>query len=111
MYNLILVGIVIVLAAVGVLGDYFIKLSGNGHSYISYRPFFIGMSIYAITAVGWFYLMKHMKLGVLGVFYALTTVILLAIVGVVFFEEQLNIYDIVGITLGITAIVMLARFG
>ena len=103
--------IIMALAAVGVAGDYFIKVSGNGPSYVSYPPLLIGMMIYALTAIGWFYVMKHVKLGTLGVFYALTTIILLAIVGAVFFKEQLTVYDIIGIVLGVISIVFLARFG
>ena len=44
--------IVIALAGVGVLADYFLKLSGNGEKYISYPYFFAGMIIYALTAFG-----------------------------------------------------------
>lgn len=110
MSNLIPILIVILLAGVGVLGDYFIKLSGDGSKYISYQPFFIGMIIYALTALGWFYVMKHIKLSTLGIFYSVTTVILLALVGVIFFKENLNIYEIVGIALGIISIIILARF-
>jgi multidrug transporter EmrE-like cation transporter len=105
------ISIIIFLAGVGVLGDYFIKLSGNGSKYILYQPFFIGMILYALTAVGWFYVMKHIKLGPLGIFYSVTTVILLALVGTIFFKEHLNIYEIVGIVLGIISIIILARFG
>ena len=103
--------IVIFLAGVGVLGDYFIKEAGAGTKYILYGPFILGMVIYALTAVGWFYVMKHMKLGVLGMFYSLTTVILLAIVGAIFFRERLTMFDLVGISLGIASIIILARFG
>lgn len=103
--------IVILLAAVGVLGDYFIKESGSGSEYILYGPFILGTIIYALTAIGWFYAMKSIKLGVLGIFYSLTTVILLAIVGAIFFKERLTTLDVVGISLGIVSIVILARFG
>lgn len=102
--------IVIGLGAVGVLGDYFIKLAGNGSQYISYGPFFIGMFIYAATAVGWFYVMKHIKLEDIGIYYSLTTIILLAIVGAFFFKEQLTAIDITGIVLGVISIVILSRF-
>lgn len=111
MYELFVIGIVILLAGVGVLGDYFIKLSGNGPAYINYTHFIIGMVIYGLTAFGWFYVMKHLKLGTVGVFYALTTVLLLVAVGVFFFKEQLNIYDAIGIALAIASILILARFG
>ena len=110
MNSLIAIVIVIVLAGIGVVGDYFIKIAGNGSKYISYPPFFIGMIIYALTAIGWFFVMKHIKLGVLGVFYSLTTVILLVVLGTFVFRERLNVYDTVGIVLGIVSICMLARF-
>ena len=109
--TLIPIVVVILLAGVGTLGDYFIKLSGTGSKYIMYQPFFIGMIIYALTAFGWFYVMKHIKLGSLGIFYSLTTVILLVIIGAMFFKEQLNTYDIVGVILGIISIILLARVG
>ncbi len=109
MTNLLPILAVAALAGVGVLGDYFIKLSGNGSKYISYPYFFTGMAVYALTAIGWFYTMKHIKLSSLGIIYSLTTVILLTIIGVLLFREKLNIYDIVGIVLGITSIFILAR--
>jgi small multidrug resistance pump len=109
--NIIPIIVVIFLSGVGALGDFFIKLSGGGSKYIMYQPFFIGMIIYALSAVGWFYVMKHIKLGSLGIFYSLTTVILLVIIGAVFFKEQLNTYDILGVMLGILSIILLGRFG
>ena len=109
--NLIPIIIVIFLAGVGALGDYFIKFSGNGSKYIMYLPFFVGMIIYALTAIGWFYVMKHIKLGSLGIFYSLTTIILLVLIGVVFFKEQLNTYDVVGVVLANVSIIILGRFG
>ena len=111
MNSIIPILIIIFLAGVGVLADYFLKISGNGEKYINYPTFFIGMIIYALTAFGWFYVMKHIKLSTLGIFYSVTTVVLLAFVGVFFFKEQLSIYDIIGIVLGITSIIILARFG
>ena len=109
--NLIPIIAVILLAGIGTLGDFFIKLSGSGSKYMLYQPFIIGMFIYALTAVGLFYVMKHIKLGTLGIFYSLTTIILLAIIGAVFFKEQFNTYDIVGMALGILSIILLSRFG
>lgn len=102
---------VVFLAGVGVLGDYFIKLSGSGSQYISISKFIVGMFLYALTALGWFFVMKEMKLGILGIFYSVTTAVLLVIVGVVFFKEHLSIYDITGIILGIISIILLSRFG
>jgi len=102
--------LVIFLAGVGVLGDFFIKLAGNGTKYISWPYFIIGLLIYVLTAIGWFYVMKHMDLNILGIFYSLTTVILLFVIGTLFFKEHVNGYEMVGIILGIISIALLSRF-
>ena len=101
---------VIFLAGVGVLGDFFIKLAGNGIKYINWPYFIIGLLIYALTAIGWFYVMKHLELNILGIFYSLTTVILLFIIGTLFFKEHVNNYELIGIVLGIISILLLSRF-
>lgn len=111
MINLFWLGGVVVLAMAGVLGDYFIKLSGESKSTIFSYHFFIGFCIYASTAFGWFYVMKHVKLGTLGVFYSISTVLLLALVGTIFFKESLSSVEIIGIILAIVALILLARFG
>lgn len=102
--------IVIGLSLVGVLGDYFLKLSGHGAKYIDWKWFLIGAIVYSSTTVGWFFVMKHIKLGTLGIVYAVTTVIALTVVGVFFFKESLNYYEIAGLVMGIASITLLARF-
>jgi len=97
---------------VGVLGDYFIKMSGDSKTkYIDLKWFIIGFVLYASTAIGWFFVMKNIKLSTLGVIYGVTTIIALTIVGVLFFKEHLNIYEIIGIIAGVSSIILLSRFG
>ena len=76
--------IVILLSLIGVLGDYFLKLSGHGSKYIDWKWFLLGAIIYSSTAIGWFFIMKHIKLGTLGIVYATTTVLVLTIIGFVY---------------------------
>lgn len=102
--------IVIGLSLVGVLGDYFLKLAGNGEKYVDVRWFIIGMLVYSSTAIGWFFVLKHMKLADLGIVYATTTVLALALVGVVAFKENLVWYEIVGLGAGLLSIFLLSRF-
>ena len=102
--------IVIFLSAIGVIGDYFIKLAGHGQKFIEMKWFIIGFLIYSSTAFGWFYVMKHIKLSSLGVIYALTSVLLLVAVGVFFFHEKLNVYEIIGIIAAIASVILLSRF-
>lgn len=102
--------LIIFLSLVGVVGDFFIKLSGSGAKFMELKWFIIGFLIYALTAFGWFYVMKNVKLATLGVFYAISTVIFLTIVGVIFFKEHLSIYEIVGVITGIISLVLLGKF-
>jgi small multidrug resistance pump len=110
--NKLVIGIILTvfLSLVGVIGDFFIKLSGGGAKYIDYRYFVIGFVVYAITAFGWFFAMKNVKLATLGVFYAISTIIFLLIVGVFYFKESLNYYEIIGIIMAIVSLILLGRF-
>src|ERR1035437_9679623 len=105
--SLIIVG----LSLIGVIGDYFIKLAGNDPTrYIDLKWFLIGLIVYSSTAIGWLFVMTHIKLGTLGVIYGVTTLVALTLVGVFFFKERLNFYEIVGIIAGLSSIVLLSRF-
>jgi len=95
---------------VGVVGDSFLKHAGDGEKYIDWTWFTTGFVIYALTAFGWFYIMKEMKLSDLGVAYALSNVILLVLAGVFIFGERLNVYEVAGLVMAIGAILLLARF-
>lgn len=102
--------IIIGLSLIGVLGDYFLKLAGSGNSYIQWSWFLLGTVIYSSTAIGWFFVMKNIKLGTLGIVYTTTTVLALTIVGFIFFRENLNYYEVGGLILGMLSIILLARF-
>jgi multidrug transporter EmrE-like cation transporter len=102
--------LVVLLSLIGVVGDFFVKLAGSGTKFIELRWFIIGFLIYASTAFGWFFVMKHIKLATLGVFYAVSTVLFITIVGVFYFKESLNVYEVVGIVTAIISIVLLGRF-
>ncbi len=102
--------IVVLMSVFGVLGDYFIKLSGHSQKYILVKWFILGLSVYSLSAFGWFFVMKHIKLSTLGVYYALTTVILLVAVGVFVFKETLNASEIIGVLLAVASLILLARF-
>jgi drug/metabolite transporter (DMT)-like permease len=100
----------IFLSAIGVLGDSFIKLSGSGKNFMDIKWFILGFIVYGLTAFGWFFVMKNIKLSTLGVFYAISTVIFLMIVGVFYFKEPLNNYEIIGIILAIISLILLGKF-
>jgi len=100
----------VAIAVVTVLGDYYLKLASQLSSPYLNRWFFTGLLIYSASAFGWVYAMRHMKLATVGIVYSLSTVLLLAALGVVIFREPLNRYEIVGICLGALSIVLMVRF-
>jgi hypothetical protein len=53
------------------------------------RWFYIGFAVYASTAFGWVFVMRHLKLATISVVYSISMVLLLTAVGVVLFAELL----------------------
>lgn len=101
---------IFLLSAVGVLGDFFLDLAGKTKHGVIFHWFVMGMLIYALSAFGWFYVIKQTKLEDLGVLYATATSILLVLLGVFVFKEQLEPKEILGILFGLLSIILLSRF-
>lgn len=88
--------ITIFLSLIGVVGDFFIKLSGQGQKFIELKFielkwFIIGFFVYASTAFGWFLVMKKIKLSTLGIFYGISTILFLVFVSIIYFKEYIGI--------------------
>jgi drug/metabolite transporter (DMT)-like permease len=97
-------------SVVGVLGDYFLKLASEKENSLKSAWFYIGFVVYASTAFGWVFVMKHLKLATIGVLYSVSMILLLTATGVVAFRETLNYYEMIGLVLAIAALVLLVRF-
>ena len=102
--------VTMIFSVVGVVGDYFLKLASNNANPIKSGWFYLGFALYASTAFGWVFVMKHLKLATIGVLYSVFLIVLLTAIGFVFFKEALNYYEIIGIVLAIASLVLLARF-
>src|SRR5947209_15510491 len=72
---------------VGVLGDYLLKLASGRPNPLASGWFYLGFAVYASTAFGWVFVMRHLKLATVGVVYSVSMILLLTCVGVVFFRE------------------------
>ncbi len=97
-------------SAVGVVGDYFLKLASQQASPLRSSWFYIGFAVYASTAFGWVIVMKHLKLAVVGVVYSVAMIVLLTAVGAIGFGESLGPREITGVILAVASIVLLMRF-
>jgi small multidrug resistance pump len=102
--------VTIAFSLVGVLGDYFLKLASEQQNSLRSIWFYIGFALYASTAFGWVFVMKHLKLATIGVVYSVAMILLLTTIGAVSFRESLNYYEIAGLLMAIGSIVLLMRF-
>lgn len=102
--------VTIAFSLVGVLGDYFLKLASARENSFKSPWFFVGFALYASTAFGWLYVMKHLKLATISIVYSVSMILLLTAVGVIVFQESLNYYEMAGIGLAIASLVLLMRF-
>lgn len=95
---------------VGVAGDYFLKLASQQKSPFASRWFYLGFCVYASTALGWLYVMRHLKLATIGVVYSISMILLLTALGSAAFREPLGAREILGIALAIASLLLLIRF-
>ena len=97
-------------SAVGVLGDSLLKLASARPHPLRSGWFYAGFVVYASTAFGWVYVMRHLKLATIGVVYSVAMVLLLTAIGAVGFGERLNGAEVAGIALAVAALALLTRF-
>src|SRR5215470_667284 len=83
-------------SVVGVVGDYLLKLSSAQKNPLRSGWFYLGFAVYASTAFGWVYVMRHLKLATIGVVYSVSMILLLTGIGAVAFRESLNANEVVG---------------
>src|SRR6185436_8464261 len=102
--------VTVAFSVIGVVGDYYLKLASAKDESLKSPAFCIGFVLYASTAFGWVFVMKHLKLATVGVVYSISMVLLLTAVGVVAFKESLNGYEIVGLVMAVASLLLLTRF-
>ena len=100
----------VVLGLIGVAGDFFLKIAGSGKKFMEVRWFVAGALIYLGSAFGWFYLMKNVKLYTLGVFYSVSLVIALALLDIFYFKDPVSPYEMVGLLMAVTSLILLGKF-
>jgi small multidrug resistance pump len=100
----------IALCAVTVVGDYLLKQASAEPAPITSWRFLFGFIVYSSTAFGWVYVIRHLRFATLGAVYAVASVLLLTLVGVLFLGESLKWQEVVGIGMAVTSILLLARF-
>src|SRR5438045_6883501 len=102
--------VTIAFSVIGVLGDYFLKLASAREQSLRTGWFYLGFALYASTAFGWVFVMRHLKLATISVLYSVSLVLLLTAVGAVLFRESLHYLEVLGIILAVASLVILMRF-
>jgi small multidrug resistance pump len=97
-------------SAVGVLGDYLLKLASAQKAPLRSGWFYLGFAVYASTAFGWVYVMRHLKLATIGVVYSVSMILLLTAIGAIAFRETLTARELIGIAMAVVSLVLLMRF-
>jgi small multidrug resistance pump len=103
--------VAVAMSCFGIVGDYFLKRASDAEHPLLTRWFLVGLALYSSTAFAWVFVMRHLKLATIGVIYSVCMILLLTGMGVLFFKETLNWYEVAGIVLAIASILMLTRFG
>lgn len=91
------------------IGDYLIKMASSQNGGLLSIRFIIGAFLYGLPAVGFFYLVKNNSMAAVGVFYSAATVILMALIGHLAFNEALGHKDILGIGLAVASIIIMSQ--
>lgn len=110
--NTILIAILIGigLSLITVLADAFIKHASLQNAFSGWPMLISGAVIYGLTAFGWFFVMRKVKLSTLGVLYSISVVVFLTLVSVFYFKERTSPIEIVAIGMAIISLVILSRF-
>lgn len=102
------VWIMVALSIVGVVGDVYLKKASAFERPFLSANFLVGLALYSATAFGWALAMKHLKMAAVGAIYSVSTVLLLAVSGALFFNERLTTAEWLGIGLAITSLALLS---
>jgi drug/metabolite transporter (DMT)-like permease len=102
--------VIVGFSMLGVVGDYMLKLASVRKNPFSSKWFYLGFAVYASTAFGWVFVMRHLKLATIGVVYSVSMILLLTAIGVAVFREPLSVYEIAGLVMAIASLILLIRF-
>ena len=102
---------ILALSVVGVIGDTLIKRASQQAEPYQSLWFWVGTGLYASGAFGWVFAMRHLSFATIGVIYAMSTVILMALVGITFMQESLRWQQGLAIVFALLAICLVTRVG
>jgi drug/metabolite transporter (DMT)-like permease len=95
--------------ALTLAGDWCIKFASGEEQGIVHPIFLAGVVLYALPAIGWFFLMRSHSLAAIGVYYSAAVLILLAALGALVFKEALGLREILGLSLAVASVLVMSH--
>lgn len=95
-------------ALVVIAGDTLIKVAADGDSLTS-PHMSAGVILYILSAVLWFYAMRHITLAQAAVAYSMLTLVALCVIGAIAFEEPIGSREILGIGFALAAMACMSH--
>jgi drug/metabolite transporter (DMT)-like permease len=96
------------LSVLGALADWCLKLSGQ-RTPIHLGWLSAGALLYLLCAPGWLLVLRRVPFSGIGAPYAVSNVLLLVAIGVLFFHEHLTLSELLGIAFALFSVVLLHR--
>lgn len=100
---------IIITSFVVIIGDSIIKTAADAGQTVTSTYVVIGVALYGISALLWFFAMQHITLVQAGVAYSMLTLVALAIIGALWFNEPLFFREYAGIGCALVAMVLMSR--
>lgn len=102
-------GLTLICALVVIAGDTLIKLAADGGKPVFSVLVLGGCGVYALSAIFWFFAMRHMTLAQAGVAFSMLTLLALCAIGTLWFGEKLYTREVIGVGFALAAMVLLMR--
>lgn len=96
----------LITSAVAIWADVILKAAANGKNY---WLLLLGACLYFVQAIFWYEAYKVGKFSTVAIVYSIFTIILSIGLGVVLFQEKVGVREIVGIVLGIIAVILMTK--
>lgn len=96
-------------ALIVIIGDYLIKTAVDDGQPAGSLLVLFGCTLYAISALLWYYALQHVTLSQAGVGFSMITLIALCALGVWRFGETLEFREFAGIGCALAAMVLMVR--
>lgn len=95
------------------IGDYFLKLAAiapdRAGGLTEGQAFGLGVVMYFFSAIAVVIALRHMPVATFGVWYSVLTILAMAAMGVLLFEERLAFRDVLGIGLALAGLACMTR--